>query len=80
MNCPRVSGYSLAAIIEITGIGNADFHIGMLEKAGLVRTKMSNKNEVIYETNYLWGDLLLVWLKFRKSECQKAGKRLGHYP
>jgi hypothetical protein len=79
-SCSLGKGYLLPDIIEITGIDHADIHLALLEKSGLVRTCVGKKEAIIYQTNYVWHRMLAEWLKFRKDECQKAGKKLGYYP
>jgi len=79
-NCSPHGGYSLPDIIKITGIDQAEIHLALLEKSGLVRTCTGKKEVILYQTNYVWGRMLAEWLKFRKDECQKFGKKEGHYP
>jgi hypothetical protein len=74
------NGYSIAGIREVTGIANADIHVAVLEKVGLIRPKRGKKEEIFYETNYIWCSLLREWLKFRKEQAHERCEKEGNYP
>lgn len=79
-SCSPCSGYGLAGVISETGIEQAEIQLALLIQAGLVKTVKGRKQEVIYQVNWIWRNLLREWLKFRKDECKKLALEAGFYP